>query len=206
VNSNIRYNINITPLSPNDIKLLVNSKILQYNNTNLNGFKKTLRNSKLITDIDSSHSSIVSNDTDIFMIKRLTPSIGVKQNIDIDFGSPLRNDIPQLETAHDKSDISIVFSSTFVFNGANVIIEDDGDGILRLMSESNNVHSFIKNIGTVNYSTGIVQLSSFSLDSYPGNYLKLYARPLDKDITSARNIILSIVNEDITVNVNQVRV
>lgn len=206
VDSNIKYNINTTTLSSNDIKSLAVSKILAYNDTYLDGFGKTLRNSKLITDIDASHTSVISNDTTFYMIKRLTPALGTLQNIDVDFGSQLRDDVPQLEDSHGQNDVSIIFSSTFTVDGVNAVIEDDGDGIIRLMAEENNRHTLLKEIGTVNYSTGQVKLSSFKVDSYPGNYIKLYARPLDKDITSSRNIILSIVNEDINITVNQVRV
>jgi hypothetical protein len=57
------------------------------------------------------------------------------------------------------------------------------------------------NIGTVNYLTGEVNLSDFIVESYDGNAIKVYANVVNEDITSPKNLVLSIKDEDITVNI-----
>jgi len=52
--------------------------------------------------------------------------------------------------------------------------------------------------GTVNYSTGLVTLNSFSLTSYTGDYLSIFADSAENDIISYRNQILLIAGANIT--------
>ncbi len=73
VNTNIKYNINLTGLNPEDIRTYVIDSILNHASTNLNNFGKTLRYSRFIRDIDSAEASIISNETNIELVKYLTP-------------------------------------------------------------------------------------------------------------------------------------
>jgi len=205
VTSTVRYDINQTSLSASDIENLVVSAISNFNDVNLDGFKKTLRESKLVAAIDAAQDSVISNDTEVTMIKRIEPTLGVVQNIDVDFGVPMRDDVPQLDTTHAIDELNIVYSDEFTYRGMTCIFEDDGDGTLRVMTLSNGNYVMLEEIGTVDYSRGTVQIQSWAPESFSGNYLKLYARPADKDVASSRNTILSIVSEDISVTVEQLR-
>ena len=122
VQSLIKYNINRTSISENEMKVNVLTKIMDYNNNNINGFSKTLRYSKLVADIDSSHASIVSNDTDLRMVKLLKPSLGKSSNYTINFGIKLKDDKEE----------EILESSSFLVNQNILFLEDDGFGKIYL--------------------------------------------------------------------------
>lgn len=205
VNSTVKYNLNTTTLKPEEISLLVSASIDNYNSTHLNDFNSTLYNSRFARAIDDAHSSIVANETDVHVYKKINPNLGVSQNFDINYGLPLRNDIPLLSATHPTDELRTVYSSPFVFNNQTVIIEDDGDGILRLMTPSGKDYTLVKNIGTVDYTAGTLQITNLNVDKYDGASIRLYALPLSRDITSAKNDIFKIELDEVTINVETVR-
>jgi hypothetical protein len=206
VRSSVKYNINETELTAQDIRTLVISNIQDFSSTNLDGFNKTLFYSKFITAIDNSHPSIVSNDTDVFAVKSITPQTNLETNYDIDFLLTLKDDIGQLAGDHPENEISIISSSIFFLDGLECFIEDDGEGILRIMSLQGNSHSVVKEIGEVNYETGFLQIRSFKPNIVKGNRLDIFARPKFRDISCVKQTILNIRTNDISVNVEQVRI
>ncbi len=205
VDSTVKYNINITTLKQDEIRLLVSNAITQFNDDNLNDFNSTLYGSKFIATIDNSHTSIVSNNTEVFIFKKFIPQIGQSQNVEINFGITLKNDIPHLATSHIQNELRTIFSSTFTFNGDTVIIEDDGTGGLRIMRPSDAGYIFVKNIGTVDYMAGKVQITNLVVNSFEGFDIRIYARTSDMDITSSFNDILKIDPSELHIDVEVVR-
>lgn len=230
VKTNIKYNINTTGLNPEDIRTYVIDSILNYASTNLNNFGRTLRYSRFVRGIDTAENSIISNETEIELVKYLTPvlsttvtgsssatsgslvslaSSGVVtagQNVTIDFKNPLRNDIPGKGAEHVIGDIHVVSSSPFTYNGlANCRLEDDGDGVMRIINTQGTQHRTILDIGTVDYDAGVVRISNFNITNYVGTSLKIYAKPRTLDITSSQNVILNILENDVDVTIEQIR-
>lgn len=205
VDSNIKYNLNVTTLKPEEISLLVNAAINTFNNTNLNDFNSTLYNSRFTRAIDDSHSSIISNETECHVYKKINPNLGVSQNFDINYGLPLRNDIPVLATTHHATELRCIYSSPFTFNNQTCIIEDDGNGNLRMMTPSGTDYTLVKNVGTVDYAQGVLQITNLNVDKYDGASIRLYALPASRDITSAKNDIFRIELDEVTISVETVR-
>lgn len=192
VNSLIKYDVNLTKLTPERIKTLVTETINLYNQQNLDDFNSTLRYSQLISDIDNSEQSIISNITDVSIYKKLNPRLGTPQNIDVNFYIPLRNDIPNQTDIHPLNDLHAIQSTPFTFAGVKCVIEDDANGILRVMRFEQDRMIKIQNIGTVNYDTGFVQLIGFNISSYEGDAIKIFALPRDRDVSTSKNVILTI--------------
>ncbi len=230
VNTNIKYNINLTGLNPEDIRTNVIDSILNHASTNLNNFGRTLRYSRFIRDIDAAETSIISNETEVELVKYLTPVLSTTvtstptstsgslvslatsgvvssgQNVTIDFKNPLQNDIPGKGSEYLTGDIHVVSSSTFTYNGlSNCRLEDDGDGAMRIVNTSGTNNRTILKIGTVNYDTGIIQIDNFNITNYTGTSLKIYAKPRTLDITSSQNVILNILENDVDVSIEQIR-
>lgn len=203
--SHVKYNLNVTTLKPNEIRLLVSTAISDFNTNVMNDFNSTLYNSKLISTIDDSHPSVVSNITDVYVYKKIVPVLGAYQNIDVSYGVALRNDIPEIAPSHSSQELKTIYSSTFTYNGETAIIEDDGIGNLRLMRSSGTGMTTIKNIGTVDYNTGVVQLVSFGVDKYDGQSIRLYALPANRDITSNSQDIFRIEDSETVISVEMVR-
>ena len=230
VNTNIKYNINLTGLNPEDIRTLVIDSILNHASTNLNNFGRTLRYSRFIRDVDAAEASIISNETKIELVKYLTPVLSTTvtgsatttsgslvslatsgvvssgQNVTIDFKNPLQNDIPGKGSEYLTGDIHVVSSSTFTYNGlSNCRLEDDGDGAMRIVNTSGTNNRTILKIGTVDYDTGIIRINNFNITNYAGTSLKIYAKPRTLDITSTQNVILNILENDVDVAIEQIR-
>ena len=206
VNTTVRYNINQTQLTSNDIKFITEQAIRTYNTENLNGFNKTLRYSRLVSAIDAAQVAIVSNDTEVQVSKTIVPRAGVSGNYNVDFGVALKDNISGKARVHPDTEISIVSSSPFIFNGTECFLEDDGDGLLFITAQDGTNHVKIQEIGTVNYDTGYVQIINFIPQQLLNNGIDVFGRTLDLDIKSERKTILSIRSSDITVNVEQVRI
>lgn len=205
VTTTVKYNINITSLNIGDVESIVLDSITNFNNTYLDDFKTSFRYSKFVEAIDDSASSIISNETEVLAMRKYTPLLNRVQNFDVQFNFPIQKDYPELSRSHKSSYISAVFSSPFVYNNNIVMLEDDGNGIIRIVSRSDETHSTVLNVGTVDYDSGIIFINNFKLDSYFGSGLKIYVRPRNKDITSSKNTILTISDEDISISVVQER-
>ena len=230
VNTNIKYNINLTGLNPEDIRTNVIDSILNHASVNLNNFGRTLRYSRFVRDIDAAETSIISNETQVELVKYLTPVLSTTvtssqnatsgslvsiatsgvvssgQNVTIDFKNPLKNDVPSKGAEHTIGDIHVVSSSTFTYNGiSNCRLEDDGDGVMRIVAVSGTQHRTILNIGSVDYDAGIIRINNFNITNYAGTSLKIYAKPRTLDITSSQNVILNILENDVDVTIEQIR-
>jgi hypothetical protein len=128
------------------------------------------------------------------------------QNVTIDFKNPLKNDVPGKGPEHLLGDIHVVSSSTFTYNGiSNCRLEDDGDGVMRIVAISGTQHRTILNIGTVDYDSGIIRINNFNITNYAGTSLRIYAKPRTLDITSSQNVILNILENDVDVTIEQIR-
>lgn len=233
VKTNIKYNVNRTLLNPEDIRTYVIDAILNYASTNLNNFARTLRYSRLVHDIDNAEASIISNETDIELVKYLTPNLSTTttgsasstsgqiinlvregggiaisgQNLKIDFKTPLFL-APGLPSEHGITEIHTVTSTTFTYNGIpNCRFEDDGQGNMRIVNSVGVNHQVLlqDGFGTVNYETGVVEINNFNITNYTGTALKVYAKPRTKDITSVQNVILNVLENDIDVTIEQIR-
>lgn len=206
VDSIVKYNINRTGLNPEDIRTYIIDSILNYASENLNSFSKTFRYSKLVQALDATDSSIISNETDINLVKYLTPTLNTALNLTIDFKSPLTQEIPLLGDEHPIVDVHGITSTAFTYNGIqNCVLEDNGDGLVRIVTPVGANHKKIVDIGTVDYDTGVVRLNNFNIQNYTGTSLKIYAEPRSRDVTSIQNVILNIVESDINITVEQIR-
>jgi hypothetical protein len=198
VNSIVNYNLNVTALSVDDIKTIVGASIIQYALNNLNNFNRTFRYSKLVQAIDSSQVSIVSNETDINVIKVIQPVTGKFLTFDVLYNIPLAVEKPTVDAAQFS-----VYSSPIVYKGIRSFIRDNGEGTLNVLSTAS--ETIIETVGTIDYDMGLLQFSNFKIDNFTGPGIKFYAYPRNKDISTINNVILNIIEEDLSITVVPVR-
>ena len=205
VNSKVKYDITQTALGVDDMKSLVVSAIQSFNFNNLNGFNKTLRYSKLVAAIDSAQESIVSNDTDVEVTQFVSLDIAERKNYTVSFSMPLVNDIGQKLGDHASNQRSTVHTDTFLYQGEQCSIEDDGRGTLNIIRSSPDTHTILTEIGTVNYETGTLTINNFlPQDQKP--MLMVTVTPREKDVTAKNRSILRVLDADINVRIEQVRI
>lgn len=204
VDINARYSINQTSLKISDIKTLVTAAVSQFNADNLNDFKKTLRYSRFVEAIDAAHFSIISNDTFVRPYKIIIPSLTNAANYSLSYGfelSSFNNSTP----FRLQDEVSAITSSYFTYNGRQCLIEDDGLGILNIVSLVGNSHQIVKPIGTVDYVSGLININGFVVEAYDGDGVRIFVDAKTRDIFSTRNVILEIRDIDINVTVEAVR-
>ena len=201
VTTTIRYNLNVTPLNSESIKQEVLTAIIAFNSTYLDDFNKTLRYSNFVKAIDAADRSILSNDTIVRPIRLITPTLNVDTNYDIDFAQSIENNFAALATQYPSNYISSIESTNFVTKNKIVFLEDDGNGVIRIVTLEGNNHVVVENVGSIDYNTGKVQLRKLNVTSYSGTGIKVYARTKRKDISSLLRTLLTIKAEDVRINI-----
>lgn len=205
VSSNVKYDITQTSLGVDDMKSLVVSAIQSFNFNNLNGFNKTLRYSKFIAAIDGAQDAIISNDTTVEATQFISLNVAERTNYTIDFGMPLVNDIGQKQGDHSSNQRAVVHTDTFLYQGEQCSIEDNGLGDLIIIKSTTSTHTQLTSIGSVNYETGVLRINNFlPQDQKP--QLKVTVTPREKDITAKNRSILRVLDADINVRIEQVRI
>lgn len=175
------------------IKTLVNDSIVSYVNTKLNKFSTELRGSNLSTAIDSSDRSINSNITRYVLKKSVIPVYNQYTNYRIDFKNPIRE---------SSEIISNITSNSFYVQGeTDLVYIDDLAGSIRLYKLVNGAKTILRNIGSVNYSTGVITLNSLMITSVPDGSIVIRCNPTSNDIVAINNTALLVNSEDITINI-----
>lgn len=204
VNSTVKYNLSVTTLKDSDLVTIVKSAISRYNSTNLNSFKTTLKYSKLLYSIDSSNPSIVSNDTTITPYKEFVPVLNTINNYRIDFGIEI-NGTNKLADSHLGTESHGVISSEFIYRNILCKFEDDGNGNIYIFSSTSETHRRLSLVGTVDYILGVINLNNFNVSSYSGSAIRVFINSVEKDVSSLKNTILTIRDNDVNVEMVSVR-
>lgn len=201
VATTVKYNINQTTLQPADISTFVTSAIQTYNNQYLDNFKSTLLYSRLVEAIDVAHPSIISNQTEYSVMKKLIPTQNLT-NYTLSYNIPFNTEGQPGTTVN---------SSQFIQNGVYLTVEDTGatfntvtqtyTGNLIISGQPQNI------VGSIDFTNGIIALNNFQVDSYVGDAIRFYCRLPEnvKDVTTSQNVIFEIPNDEIVVNVQTVR-
>jgi hypothetical protein len=205
IQSAVTYNINITTVTPQNIQALVVSRITTFDTDLLNNFNSTLRYSRFVSAIDESDTSILGNETDLQIYKKLNPILSTPINLNINFDMPLYDSNQEVNLIHPNTETHTITSTPFIYNGDTVWLDDDGVGGVYIRRNVGTNSEFIRKVGTIDYATGAIQLTSFQIDKYNGTYFKVYAKTLEKDIISDKATILSIEADEILINVTAVR-
>ena len=201
---NVVYDANITTKSAAQIRSEVIASIVAYQTTNLNDFNKTLRQSRLSATLDALDNSIISTDIFAQPIIEIKPTLSIVQNPAFSYESTLVQPYPFDATTGFSSFKPAIKTTKFTIEGSLVTLQDDGKGSIMAVTAGTTVEGvFKRNVGTVDYSTGAIKLSNLIVDSYEGDAIKFTANTINKDVKSPKDRIISIRNQDITVNVTQ---
>ena len=211
VDSNIVYNTSSTLYSQAQISSMVQNAILNYGTTNLTDFGSDLRYSKLTSSIDSSDTSIISNDTQLKIIKRWSPTVGTTSTVSFSFNNPLHAEtiLYSLPQGHALTLYSSNFNYTTVDGTVySAFFADDGLGVVNIYTNVTSSAGIVRSllassVGTVDYSNGTVSLSA-NITSYNGSYISIYGRLANADVYSTINKFLLIEASDITITITPV--
>lgn len=205
IDSTVQYDQTLTNKFHNDIKNLVLSTISNYSKNNLEVFKKDFRYSRFVNQIDTTDVSIISNDTKVLLLKRISPTPNIAVTVNIDYNNS--GELEGVYGGQQYPDEPTLYSSVFSFVNTdgtqykNCYLRDDGLGNIFVYTIINNQKSTINpNIGSVDYITGKIVLNKFNASNY-GEYISMFFVPSTKDLYASKNKILIIDPNDVSVNV-----
>jgi hypothetical protein len=215
--SQVQYNKNVTTKTSEEIKLAALTAITEYSRNNLEKFGNDLRYSRLVSNIDNADSSIISNDTELRIIKRINPNFNQKTTYNITVGNVLYYDSTiysnneQHKLLHDSETDSrtthaTLISSRFTYNATDgkvyelAFFEDDAQGNIVLFTPTEDQIFPVETVGSINYATGEITLNNINVANYT-NYISLYFRSRFKDIAASQNKIIVIDPSDVSVSI-----
>lgn len=196
----VYYNPNATARTANDIITIVKDTILNYDNDNLNTFGAVFKQSALSRLIDYSEDSIASNIITFKLHRFLPVNYNQVSQYVINLANPIYNSgVPEE---------SIVTTGFYVLGQSKICYIDDlpaensNTGTLRMFYyEINGVKTVVKNIGTVDYSAGVINLNDIVITDIVGENLDFIIKTQSQDVASVRNQIVNIDPTMLTVNV-----
>lgn len=206
----VLYNINLTTRSSRDIQALVESTIIQWGSDNLAKFGSDLRYSKLVKAIDDSEAAIISNNTELRLVKHLEVDAGVPFRISFSFENELKREVSTSRKIYEDT-TSTIETSLFTYNidGVDYLakIKDDTQGNLMIVSTVNGVVQLLKDkVGTVNYTNGTIAIGELIYDDLGTmGVLEIYGKTKRLDLETNANKILQVEAEHLVVTVNGIR-
>lgn len=202
IDTNVYYNINATRKQTADFQTAVQAAISTYNTTSLEDFNVTMFYSDLVEAIDNADTSIVGNETDIRIVKRVYPKLSDDSySFTIETFNPLITETGVKLAADEPHYGHTLTSSLFTYQNSTCLLLDDTLGNVYVAAQRAGAVEIITKVGTINYQTGKILVSNLNITNYQGDYIELFIRPLGKNITCRKNTILQIDLADVTVNV-----
>ena len=196
-NVTLYYDEAKTTLNKSGIEARLVDLIKAFSTSYLELFQRNFRLSKFSSAIDGSSGAVLSNSVVISLSKRFEPSLGRVAPYSIKFDNPLFHPIdgytPILSSAvFGYRDAT---SSALVKPVVDCFLDDDGYGNIRIYKESGTTKIIVnKNIGSINYTTGLLSLRNFKPETLGTGETSLYVTvvPEKSDIFARRNQIIQI--------------
>ena len=198
VSSSVLFDSKRTIYTSSELASKVRQVISDYNVDNLTKFGTRFSYSKFVNAIDNADASITSNYSSIKLRKNIDINLDVTTTYNINFQNRIREGSFIALTS-----FKAINDSTLGLSNEDYYIEDDSHGLLRIYKFSGGSKVIVKaNAGTVDYNSGLVQITNFKPSSVTNTdkTLDLIAEPYEYTITSFRNNILTIVDTDVSIN------
>jgi len=203
--STVQLNTVTSLKSVSDIGALVTQDILDFGTDTLSKFDNDFRYSKFVTSIDAVDENITSNDTQVRLLSRQTPKVNEKVSFVINYNNELEARRTLCTGFIHPSVVLTTTQFTFLDDDDNETefaqIRDDGNGNLEVYKEiSGQLVTIKSNIGSINYTTGEVEVDNIKIKGYD-QYISFLVNTKNKDVISSQNMILLIDNSNVNVNV-----
>ena len=196
VTASVNYNSSLTTLSAAAIKNQVIDAINSYFTTYLQKFNKSYNNSKLITQTLQSNPAIDSVVVTLKIQKREIPVLNAVNVFTGDSAIRFRNPIKPGEIASSYFYINVNGVQTLckIKDAPNEVPYNyQGSGVLSLVNTTTG-STVIANIGTVNYASGLIEISGITPTSLPTGVTDIRITAAVQEayynITTSRNEIL----------------
>ena len=190
LNISVNYNKTITSLTSSRIESEVRTVVQNFFTNNVNKLQKNFYYSKLLSAVAGTTQSIFSASIQVLMHKRITIFTGVPEDYVIRFNTPL--EIETLRTTTFTTTIGTQEYDVYITDQHDITVGDIGTLVVKRASDDVIV---LSNVGTVDYTTGVVNIADLLIDSGSGTELRIYVEPfgdapniLTTDLTSTSNV------------------
>lgn len=202
INTDVTYDPAKTSLSETAVESSILQRVKLYADTELEKFDKNFFFSHFTGFLDDTNDSILGNQTSIQIQKRIEAELNITRSYTIKFNNALLHPFDGYEPILSSSEFTYDVSGT----EETCFLDDDGYGNVRIFTLVNDTKTIVDaEIGSVNYTTGEVELSNFKPISTEeeDSIIKITVSPLNQNINTIRNMILLIDDDDITVQASQ---
>ena len=187
----VKYNSTLTEKTKSDIKALIETTLSSFNTNNLQKFDSVFRHSNLLKSIDDTDTSILSSTATMKLKRIVTPTLNAVTKYTVEFNNTAYH--PAISWAQ-----TVVESTGFYLSGNTneQFIDDDGSGNIRTFYLLGGTTKTITNAtaGTINYTTGIVVLTSLNITSTTNtnSTIDVTIKPDSNDVIPVRQQVIEI--------------
>lgn len=215
---NIKYDSVRTDVTASQINSQARTAIIDYMNTNLNKFNKNFYASDLTETVTNVNSAILSTTLDLTGVRSVVPILNVENTFKIANAIKFNGKVHPGDLRSSKFFINVNGVSTPVrFKDVpQTVVNYEGTSTVALYNTLTNER--VTNIGTIDYSTGILSIEKFTPIAFAPGYfdIKIYANYQREsfDIVPLRNEIITydpnslntdaLVEDGITISVTPV--
>lgn len=186
------YNTKLIQLSVYELEASVKDAISSYAKNYLYNFAGSFKESKFLTLLDRVNDSITGTSLKVSLVKILPIQTFLLQTHIIDFSNTIDTSLAE----------PAIYSSGFYTNDTTDLcyLVDDRQGKINIVKYNSQgtlvIHKL--GIGDINYNNGKMSVTLFVKYIKDVNF-RIYAKPKVNNITSTKNNILRIVNENVNV-------
>jgi hypothetical protein len=170
----VNYNKTLTSLTSSRIESEVRTVVQNYFTNNVNKLQKNFYYSKLLGLVIGTTQSIFSASIQVKMHKRIPIIVGIFNDYEIRFNGNLETET--LVSTNFNTTITGRQYEVYITDQHNMTVGDIGTLVLKRVSDDVIIGS---NIGTVDYTTGVVKINNIIVDSLSGEEteLRIYVEP-----------------------------
>jgi hypothetical protein len=190
LNISVNYNKTITSLTTSRIESEVRAVVQSFFTNNVNKLQKNFYYSRLLSAVAGTTQSIFSASIQVLMHKRIEVFTGVPEDYVIRFNTPL--EIETLKTTSFTTTIGTQEYDVYITDQHDITVGDIGTLVMKRASDDVIV---LSNVGNVDYTTGVVNITDLLIVSGSGTELRIYVEPfgdapniLTTDLTSTSNV------------------
>lgn len=195
--ANIYYNPRTASITAEQIKTIVHDTVVNYNVNELNKFDGIFRYSKLSSLIDKCNDSIVSNTMTIKSHRVVQVKYNILSDYIVNFSNPIYNSgVPEN---------SVLSTGFFIKGNPHMMYVEDlptdrFSGILRMFYVVGSNKVYVKNVGSIDYTNGIIILNDLYITGLPSDTWEMIIKTQSNDVVSIRNQLVTIPEYNININ------
>lgn len=197
IDTDVKFDPTKTTMSASSFNTAIVNKIKEFANANLNKFNASFEYSKLVTAIDQTHVSVLSNDTTVTLRKETELIHGIDSKYRFEFNTAIKQ-------SNSKEDN--IYTTPFILydHPERIAYLGDNDGVMYVFYKLNNQKvTLLENVGYVDYSKGLIDINLKTIAG-GSQFLKLTVVPTNRNFIPSRNNILTVLDSDIKTTIQAV--